>query len=287
MQLAQKSSLGRAVAKAGSTRSVVAPLSLRATGRKAVSPVAPVQHNKTSYVHTERTAVCAAAATEEGTEASYGEQKSNSIFISNLSWGVDSEGLADHLNTTIGGVVRANVMMRDGRSRGMAIADFDSPEAAATAVERLNESEMDGRTLNVRIAEPRPPRTDRAPRQDRYGSDGGMRREPRNDYGQERREREPRREGEQPRSQRDPETLLFVGNLAWATTWQEVRDTFSDNGHPVQFADVKRTPEGRSRGFAIVAMDDAAAAEAATALDQIELGGRRISVRRFNTEPRE
>jgi len=68
---------------------------------------------------------------------------------------------------------------------------------------------------------------------------------------------------------------------------QEVRDTFSDNGHPVQFADVKRTPEGRSRGFAIVAMDDAAAAEAATALDQIELGGRRISVRRFNTEPRE
>ena len=63
---------------------------------------------------------------------------------------------------------------------------------------------------------------------------------------------------------------------------------FTDAGHPVAFADVKKTPEGRSRGFAIVAMEDASSAEAAAeALNQSDLGGRRINVRRFNTEQRE
>lgn len=63
---------------------------------------------------------------------------------------------------------------------------------------------------------------------------------------------------------------------------------FSDAGHPVAFADVKKTAEGRSRGFAIVAMEDAAsAAAAAESLNQTEVGGRRINVRRFNTEQRE
>ncbi len=51
-------------------------------------------------------------------------------------------------------------------------------------------------------------------RNDRYGGE-------RNDrYGapRERRERPAGEGGE--RRQRDPETLLFVGNLAWATSWQ-------------------------------------------------------------------
>lgn len=222
--------------------------------------------------------VCLAATAEEPTAEDLAN--SSSIFISNLSWGVDNGALNDHLESSIGGVQRVNVMMRDGRSRGMAIADFDSPAAAQAAVQKLHETELDGRTINVRIATPRaerPPREPRAYGADRgYGSD----RPPRREY--ERREpREPR--GDRP--QRDPDTQLYVGNLAWSTTWQEVRDAFSEAGHAVAFANVKTTPDGRSRGFAIVAFEDAAAAErAADEMNQAELGGRRMNVRRFTTE---
>jgi RNA recognition motif-containing protein len=66
-----------------------------------------------------------------------------------------------------------------------------------------------------------------------------------------------------------------------------VKDAFAEAGHPVAFADVKTSPDGRSRGFAVVAFDDAESAErAAETLNQSDLGGRRINVRRFNVENR-
>lgn len=62
-----------------------------------------------------------------------------SIFISNLPWTVDNGALSDHIGSVSPGVVRADVLMNRGpngpRSRGMAIVDFESPEAARAAVE--------------------------------------------------------------------------------------------------------------------------------------------------------
>ncbi|KAI8465046.1 MAG: hypothetical protein J3K34DRAFT_438211 [Monoraphidium minutum] len=236
--------------------------------------------------------VCFSAATEDAMGEEVDLSQSPSIFISNLSWGTDNSTLGEHLNSAVGGLVRVNVMMRDGRSRGMAIADFESPEQAQSAVQSLHETDLDGRTINVRIATPR---VERPPRERReYGerSAYGERRD--NRYGEprtyERRERAPRddREPREPRAPRDPETLLYVGNLSWSTTWQEVKDVFSEAGHSVAFADVKKGPDGRSRGYAIVAMNDSdSAGKAAEQLNQVELGGRNINVRRFNTEPRE
>jgi RNA recognition motif-containing protein len=67
---------------------------------------------------------------------------------------------------------------------------------------------------------------------------------------------------------------------------QDVKDAFADAGVPVVRADVKTTPEGRSRGFAIVEMPDAASAQRAVEeMDQRELGGRSVNVRRFNVDP--
>jgi hypothetical protein len=60
---------------------------------------------------------------------------SSSIFISNLPWAVDNDVLGSFLSDEIGGVTRVSVMMRDGRSRGMAIADFERPELAQSAVQ--------------------------------------------------------------------------------------------------------------------------------------------------------
>lgn len=279
MQLIQKSTVQGLATQQRATRPVprllLSPCTRSLTFQPSSSVVASI---KPTYAPMRQMTMMAAAMTDGGVDLS----ESTSIFVSNLAWGTDNDSLGQYISAEIDGLLRVSVMMRDGRSRGMAIAEFDSPQAAQSAVQKLHETDLDGRTINVRIAEPRPPRTDRAPRGDRYG--GGEDR-----YGGERRERSfERREPREPREPRDPDTLLYVGNLSWGTSWQDVKDTFQDAGLSVAFADVKRTPDGKSRGFAIVAMQDPAAAEKAVEeLDQRELDGRRMNVRRFSAEPRE
>jgi RNA recognition motif-containing protein len=80
--------------------------------------------------------------------------------------------------------------------------------------------------------------------------------------------------------------MLFVSNLAWEVSWQDLRDAFAAAGVPAEFCNVRTDREGQSRGFAIVAMPDAdAAGRAVEVMDQREVGGRPVGVRRFNAEP--
>ena len=81
-------------------------------------------------------------------------------------------------------------------------------------------------------------------------------------------------------------TKLYVGNLAFQTTSQELQDLFSQAG-TVQSASVVEDREtGRSRGFAFVEMSTNA--EATAAIEQFngkELGGRALKVN--EAKPRE
>lgn len=81
-------------------------------------------------------------------------------------------------------------------------------------------------------------------------------------------------------------TKLYVGNLAFQTTNQQLEDLFAQAG-TVQSASVVEDREtGRSRGFAFVEMSTNA--EAAAAIDQLngkELGGRALKVN--EAKPRE
>ena len=81
-------------------------------------------------------------------------------------------------------------------------------------------------------------------------------------------------------------TKLYVGNLAFQTTNQELQDLFAQAG-TVQSANVIEDRDtGRSRGFAFVEMSTNA--EAAAAIDQFngkELGGRALKVN--EAKPRE
>ena len=88
---------------------------------------------------------------------------SNKIFVGGLSWGTDSDGLREAC-AEYGEVKEARVITdRDtGRSRGFGFVTFDSAEEATKAIEGLNGSEPDGRTLRVNIAEDR--RQNRGPR---------------------------------------------------------------------------------------------------------------------------
>lgn len=72
---------------------------------------------------------------------------------------------------------------------------------------------------------------------------------------------------------------LYVGNLPFNTTEDELRAVFEQHGGVSSVNVITDRDTGRSRGFAFVEMDDASAAEAAMrALDGSDLGGRSLRV---------
>jgi RNA recognition motif-containing protein len=72
---------------------------------------------------------------------------------------------------------------------------------------------------------------------------------------------------------------LYVGNLSYSATSEELQELFEQHG-PVKSAQVLSDREtGRSRGFGFVEMEDDADADAAIdALDGQDHAGRRLTV---------
>ncbi|MDF2577111.1 MAG: RNA-binding protein [Chlamydiales bacterium] len=74
---------------------------------------------------------------------------------------------------------------------------------------------------------------------------------------------------------------LYIGNLAYATTEEDLRDLFTSAGFEIQEKDVviiKDKLTGRSKGFGFVEMSDAEAQAAISKLNNAQLGGRSIAV---------
>ena len=81
-------------------------------------------------------------------------------------------------------------------------------------------------------------------------------------------------------------TKLYVGNLAFQTTSQELQELFASAGTVESASVVEDRDTGRSRGFAFVEMSTKE--EAAAAIDQFngkEVGGRALKVN--EAKPRE
>lgn len=75
-------------------------------------------------------------------------------------------------------------------------------------------------------------------------------------------------------------TKLFIGNLPFATTEEEVRAAFAVFGELVSVNLISDRQTGRPRGFAFVEFADVAAAQAAVDGGQeLTIGGRQIIVR--------
>jgi cold-inducible RNA-binding protein len=79
-------------------------------------------------------------------------------------------------------------------------------------------------------------------------------------------------------------TKLYVGNLPFSATEDEVRNLFSSYGDVVKVDLVTDRETGRPRGFGFVEMR-AGAADAIKALDQASMGGRTLNVN--EARPRE
>lgn len=74
-------------------------------------------------------------------------------------------------------------------------------------------------------------------------------------------------------------TKLFVGNLSFNTTQNQLQDAFSQHGVVVEVALMLDRETGRSRGFAFVTMDTVESAQAAIqAMSGAQLDGRSLTV---------
>ncbi len=72
---------------------------------------------------------------------------------------------------------------------------------------------------------------------------------------------------------------VYVGNLPFSATEQEVRDMFAAHGTVERVNIITDRMSGRPRGFGFVEMSDQAAAEAAiAALNGTNVGGRSLTV---------
>lgn len=78
---------------------------------------------------------------------------------------------------------------------------------------------------------------------------------------------------------------LYVGNLPWAATEDEIENLFSQHGTVESVRLITDRDTGRARGFGFVEMDDEGARAAIQALDGSDLGGRAMKVN--ESKPRE
>lgn len=166
------------------------------------------------------------------------------LFIGNLSWDTTQQQLEEVL-MNFNPVSVELKEGRDGRSRGFALATFDSVQAAQTCMDQMNGTEMDGRQMNVRF--------------DKGAGAGKKRREPRvfDDSN-------------------CTNCSVFVGNLSWDTTSETLQQLFGK--WQFQNAEVVYGRKGeRSRGYGTVMFNSPAdASQAIQELDGTEVDGRTI-----------
>ena len=95
---------------------------------------------------------------------------SKKLFIGSLAWGTTDDTLQAHF-AQCGTVASAKVVTdrESGRSRGFGFVEYDDDKEADAAIEKLNNSELDGRTITVSEARPREDK----PRRDYDGGNNG------------------------------------------------------------------------------------------------------------------
>nr|XP_016464081.1 PREDICTED: 31 kDa ribonucleoprotein, chloroplastic-like [Nicotiana tabacum] len=174
------------------------------------------------------------------------------LFVGNLPYDVDSEGLA-RLFEQAGVVEIAEVIYnRDtDQSRGFGFVTMSTVEEAEKAVEMYNRYDVNGRLLTVNKAARRGERPERPPRTF------------------------------------EQSYRIYVGNIPWGIDDARLEQVFSEHGKVVSARVVFDRESGRSRGFGFVTMSsEAEMSEAIANLDGQTLDGRTIRVNAAEERPR-
>jgi len=187
------------------------------------------------------------------------------LFVAGLPDSITEDALREVFEAT-GGKITDVSLPRDratGRVRGFGFVTFATSDEAASARDALDGSLQAGRPISVRPFSSEPPRREGGPmmtrdRNDSPGAGGG---------------------GPPPGAAQEDRTL-YVGNLPYDVSQQEVTQLFTDNGllAPVR-VHLPLGPDGRLRGFGFVTCANADAAnQSLGTLRNLDVRGRRLMV---------
>ena len=79
---------------------------------------------------------------------------------------------------------------------------------------------------------------------------------------------------------------IYVGNLPWSATDDQISQLFGQHGEVASVALITDRETGRPRGFGFIEMEDEAATAAISALDGHEMDGRPLRVNEAQDCPR-
>jgi RNA recognition motif-containing protein len=181
------------------------------------------------------------------------------LFVAGLPDSITEDALREIFEAT-GGKVTDVSLPRDratGRVRGFGFVTFASPEEATTARDSLDGSLQAGRPISVRPFSSEPPRREGGMSRERGDAPGG---------------------GGGGAGQED--RTLYVGNLPYDVTQQEVTALFTDNqlAAPVRIH-LPVGPDGRLRGFGFVTCASSEVAnQSLNTLRNLDVRGRRLMV---------
>lgn len=212
-----------------------------------------------------------------------------SVYAGNLSWSVTDTDLQDFM-VSAGDVKSAQVIRYpDGRSKGWGLVEFSNPASAAISINNFNDMDLMGRKIFIREDREQDGGAGGLPPPGGLTSMGGGRGGGRGGKGEGGGKGGGRKGGggkggsrarpplEPPAEEPTSGTNLFVGNLPWSTTSQQLREVFSE--YNVKTAEVKAGYDGRSRGYGIVTFDSEEDAATAVTLGGYNLDGREMLVR--------
>jgi nucleolin len=189
------------------------------------------------------------------------------LFVKNLGWKTD-ENILGNFFGTYGEVQNVKVLYdrETGKSRGLAFVNFSTREEAQAAINDADNLNVEGRLLQVSFSDQKPQRDNNSNAGgrggfqggnrggDRFGGQGGNR----GNFGGEKH-------------------TIFVGNLGFKTTENNLRNFFKDCGSVVDVR-IAKNEEGRSKGFAHVDFEAPDAVEKAKSKAGQELDGRELRV---------
>jgi RNA recognition motif-containing protein len=185
-------------------------------------------------------------------------EDSRKLFVAGLPDSITEDVLRQLFEAT-GGTVSEISLPKDratGRPRGFGFVTLSSSEEAQAARDSLDGSMQAGKSISVRPFQAEPPKREpgAAPGGPRSGPPGGP-----------------------PGA---PDRTLYVGNLPYDVTQQEVEGLFATtNAGGIARIHLPTDPEGRKRGFGFVTMNSPEAAKGAIdALRGADLRGRRLVV---------
>jgi len=192
-----------------------------------------------------------------------------SIYVGNLPFSITDHDLQSMFQDC-GEIDQARCVTdrETGRSRGYGYVDFTT-ESAVDAALAKNGTELEGRQIRIDFGKGK----NSAPRPDRVSRFGDARPDRGADRGADRGSR-----GVQHSDRPEGCKSIYVGNLAFSVTDDDLRSMFEDCGAIDHARCVTDRETGRSRGYGYVDFSDESSINSAIAKDGMEVGGRAIRI---------